>query len=109
MKIKIGDIILVPFPYTDLTGSKLRPALVLFISKLDVTVIFMTTNLEVADGYDVLLRPDTFNDLAKPTLIKISKLVTIDKELSKRNYGYISDRDRRKVMDNLTALIKSGY
>jgi len=105
----MGDIIMVPFPYTGLTGSKLRPALVLFISKQDVTVIFMTKNLEGADRFDVLLRTDTYNDLAKATLKKFSKLVTLDKGLSKRNYGFISDSDRRKVMDNHSALIKLGY
>jgi len=109
MKIKVGDIILVPFPFTNLQGSKLRPTIVLFVGKLDVTVIFLTSNLENAEQYDVLLRPDTFNDLAKPTLVKISKIATVDKELAKRNYGYVSDSDRRKIMDSLNDLIKFGY
>mgnify|MGYP003344528084 CR=1 FL=1 len=38
-----GDIVLIPFPFTDLTGSKLRPALILATTEHDVTVAFITT------------------------------------------------------------------
>ena len=38
-----GDIILITFPFTDLSGSKLRPALVLADRSFDVTVCFITT------------------------------------------------------------------
>ena len=33
-----GDIILVTFPFTDLTGSKLRPAVILAETAIDITV-----------------------------------------------------------------------
>jgi len=33
-----GEIILITFPFTDLSGSKLRPALVLAADKADVNV-----------------------------------------------------------------------
>jgi mRNA interferase MazF len=38
-----GDIVLITLPFTDLSGSKLRPAVVLAGTGLDLTVCFITT------------------------------------------------------------------
>ncbi|MCW9709115.1 type II toxin-antitoxin system PemK/MazF family toxin [Aliifodinibius sp. 1BSP15-2V2] len=40
-----GDIVLVPFPFTDLSSTKRRPAVVLVDDEDDVTLAFLTTQL----------------------------------------------------------------
>lgn len=79
--MKQGDIVLVPFPFTDLTGSKIRPALVLAVTTLDATLAFITTQLQWQESTDVSLTPTQTNNLKKLSLIRLSKLATIDSKL----------------------------
>ena len=44
--MKKGDIVLTLFPFTDLSGSKRRPALVLYAGKEDIILSFVTSNIE---------------------------------------------------------------
>jgi len=50
MNYEKWDIILVPFPFTDLTISKKRPALIVspnvYNEKLDVVIAFITSKLD---------------------------------------------------------------
>jgi mRNA interferase MazF len=43
--MKKGDIVLIPFPFTDLTGNKKRPAIVLIDSEDDVTIYHLIPDL----------------------------------------------------------------
>lgn len=56
-----GDIVLTKFPFTDFSGNKLRPALVLISSREDITVAFITTNLKEVGSSDLLLKANQNN------------------------------------------------
>jgi mRNA interferase MazF len=79
--VKKGDIVLIQFPFTDLIGSKNRPALILIDSDEDVTVCFITTNFTRNNEFDIPVSPTNLNGLKKDSLIRINKLATIDKAL----------------------------
>ena len=76
-----GDIVLIPFPFTDLSGSKLRPALVVAETSLDLTLAFITTQLQWQETTDLLIKPNSSNGIKKTSIIRLSKLATIDKAL----------------------------
>ena len=60
-----GDIVLITFPFTDLSGTKLRPAVVLANNNLDITVCFITSQIQWQEKSDFILSPSIMNGLKK--------------------------------------------
>ena len=99
-----GDIILIPFPFTDLSGNKTRPALVLINGELDVTLAFISTQLKWKEEMDILINPTHENGLKADSIIRLSKLATIDKDLALGRLGIIGGETRKQVNKNLITL-----
>jgi len=101
-----GDIVLITFPFTDLSGSKLRPAVILADSNLDITVCFITTQIQWHESTDVLLSPSPSNGLKKQSLIRTSKIATLDKTLAKGLLGKLSQNDLTDLNNKLKLLLQ---
>lgn len=104
--MKKGDIVLIPFPFTDLSGSKNRPALVLVGGEVDVTLAFISTQLKWKEDTDVLLKPTKENGLKIESVVRLSKLATIDKELAIGRLGRIDSKTREQVNKNIIKILK---
>jgi mRNA interferase MazF len=103
-----GDILLVPFPFTDQTSTKKRPAVVISSNdynqqKLDVIIMAITSQiilpltlgeLEIADF--------SAAGLIKPSVIK-PVMSTIEKSLVIRKLGQLQNSD----CQNLKNMIKT--
>ena len=100
-----GDIVLITFPFTDLTGSKLRPAVILADTELDLTVCFITTQLQWQESTDVQLMPTSSNGLKKESLIRTSKIATLDKTLAKGLLGQLTANEISDLNDKLKTLL----
>ncbi len=103
--MKKGDIILLSFPFTDLKGQKVRPALILIVSELDVIVAFITTQFKWQNQFDILLNANNSNGLKKPSLLRLSKITTLDKELIIGKLGELDDDALQLVDKNLIKLL----
>ncbi len=88
--MKKGDIVLIPFPFTNLVGFKKRPAVIIYNDGIDIIVVFITTKLKWSEKTDVLLEPGNENRLKKTSLIRTNKLATLDIELVIGKLGELS-------------------
>src|SRR3954451_24876702 len=101
-----GDIVLIPFPFTDLTGNKLRPAVILIETASDITVCFITTQTAWQEPTDIILHPTTTNGIKKISLIRVSKIATLDKHLSLGKIGSISAPEVLELNNKLKQLLQ---
>ena len=101
-----GDIVLIKFPFTDLSGNKLRPAVILAVTEMDLTVCFITTQLQWLEVTDVQLKSNSSNGLKKPSLIRTSKIATLDKTLATGLLGKLSTNELGDLNDKLKILLQ---
>jgi mRNA interferase MazF len=101
-----GDIVLITFPFTDLSGSKLRPTVVLAETALDVSVCFITTQMQWQEPTDVQLLPTSANGLKKQSLIRTSKIATLDKTLAKGLLGKLTTTELNDLNNKLKILLQ---
>src|SRR4051812_12120626 len=98
-----GDIVLVKFPFTNLKSEKKRPALVLnvihFSKSLDLIVISMVTSK--TDGIslkgDVILSDWQKSNLLHLSLVRLSKIATLESELIEKKLGQLSSKDQKSI------------
>ena len=82
-----GDIVLVSFPFTDLTATKKRPALVISpdsVNQLNQDLILAAITSQLAeDEHSLLLEGDDFleGNLPKKSMVRLTKIFTIHSAL----------------------------
>src|SRR5438105_13053515 len=101
-----GDIILIPFPFTNLSETKIRPCLVLIEADYDVTVSFITTQSAWQDEASVLIHSSTENGLKKDSIVRLNKLATVDKELILGKIGKLNDKEISTIDQQLKEVLQ---
>jgi len=86
-----GDIVVIPFPFSDLSQSKRRPALVLAVLQGNDLILCQITSKSVRDNYAI---PIDQNDFASGSLnqesnIRPNRLFTADNQIILYRIGNI--------------------
>lgn len=101
-----GDILLIPFPFTDLRGQKNRPALVLVTTETDLTLAFITSQIKWQEKHDLKPEPSAENGLKKTSPVRLSKLATIDRGWAIGKLGSLSASEMKQLNQNLVQLFQ---
>lgn len=102
-----GTVVLVRFPFTDLAGSKQRPALVLSSSEHqksghDVIVVAISgQRVDEPGSFDHVVDEWKSAGLIMPSMVRCAKLVTLERTMVRHVLGRIPSSDFRAVMTSV--------
>jgi mRNA interferase MazF len=99
MPVSKGDIILVPFPFTDLSQTKLRPAVVLWADSKgqDVTLCFISSQkVETLAANEFVIATNdpqfSMTGLKMTSKVRVTRIVTLERRMLLRRLGKLSDQ-----------------
>jgi mRNA interferase MazF len=104
-----GTIVLIPFPFTDLSGQKVRPALILHDHKggEDCLVSFISSVQQKKLGsFDIAVKPSVHNGLKLNSTIKVAKIATLQKKTILGELGSLESDILKKVDTKLKDLFR---
>jgi len=95
-----GDVVVIPFPFSDLSGSKRRPALVLSDLQGQDIILCQITSKISNDSYSIsLVNTDFINgSLPVESNIRPSRIFTADKNIIIKKAGTISESKMKNVI-----------
>jgi len=78
-----GDIIVVPFPFSDLSRSKRRPALIICQLEGDDLILCQITSQKIKDKYAISIDDDDFKSgsLKQKSNVRPNRIFTADKNI----------------------------
>lgn len=113
--MKKGDILLVHFPFTDLSSIKVRPTLVISPDSYnkqsqDLLLMFITTNTSGSGSEDFLLtkkHPEfSLTGLKENSLFRTSKISILSKRLAIRKLGSIGPKISSEIQFKLKSFLQ---
>lgn len=106
-----GDVILIPFPFSDLSGTKKRPVVVLAAvpHRKELVCMMLTSTDKVDAKVDYPIKnTEKAGLLFNPTFARTSKLFTTTELLVNRKLGQLDSRDLKEIINKVFNLIKEN-
>jgi mRNA interferase MazF len=105
------DVVLIQYPFTDLTVLKLRPAVVIspddFNAGPDVVVAAITTNTASLSQYDLLIAANhaefRATGLQAPSAARMTKIFTLHQNLINRTIGAFGPQLQAEAKNKIQA------
>lgn len=105
--LEFGAIVLAAFPFTDLTTSKVRPALVLSrrpSAQGDVIVCFITSRKPQRGSVSIPLSADKVTGLKMPSFARLDKIATLERSVFLGKLGRIAPSALRRYRGEFHAI-----
>jgi mRNA interferase MazF len=102
-----GDLVIVPFPFSDLSGSKRRPALVV-TDPFGDDMIICAISSQADDIFAQQLMPEDIvaGSLYTASYIRPRHVFTVNKQIIFRKIGQVTPERLNKVIDAIVYTLK---
>lgn len=103
-----GDIVLIQWPFTDLSGIKRRPPLVLYANEYDdLLLLFITSQKpQQITGSNFILQPTKTNRLKAISYLRFDKIISLHASQSTGIIGKISEPDFNDITEAFATFIR---
>ncbi len=104
-----GDVVVLPFPFTDLSANKRRPALVITALKGDDVILCMITSRAARRSNAIPLASNDFADggLRRRSYVRPNRLFTADSRIILRSVGKLTDGKMQEIVGAIIEIIES--
>ena len=112
MKFKQKELVLLPYPFTDQQGSKVRPAIIVsnenFNRRCQDCVMVPLTTVIKDEPYSLIISQNDleFGKLLKPSRIRIDKIFTINQGLIIMQIGKINDNLLTRIGEEISKIFQ---
>jgi len=103
-----GDVVVIPFPFSDLSQAKRRPALVLAKLDGDDLVLCQITSQATRDRYSISLEAEDFSEgrLSQSSSIRPNRLFTGDRAIVLYKAGSVLTRKLDQVVERMIEILR---
>lgn len=104
-----GDVVVLPFPFSDLSASKKRPAVVVATLTGDDIICCQITSEARFDDYAIVLNNTDFQEgsLQQTSMIRPNRLFTADRSIILYKTGMLKGKKVQEVESGLVKILTS--
>ena len=104
-----GDIVLIPFPFAELTNVKVRPALIAGMTKdiyKDIIICAVSSVIPTTlSDNEFVVQPGGENSLRVPSVVKVDRIVTLKSKNVITQLGKLDDKQIQVFKSKFKLLI----
>jgi mRNA interferase MazF len=106
--MKLGDIVVVDYPFSNLVQTKIRPAVVTFTYDKHKDIVLCLVSSAVPrklNKGEILLQPNSLNNLRTNSVIKVYRVATVQQSKIVSKLGKLSPKELQAFIVAFQSLV----
>ena len=103
-----GDVVVVPFPFSDLSRAKRRPALVIAKLEGDDLILSQITSQHISDKFAIEMKENDFENgtLRQTSNVGPNRIFTADRRIVLYRVGHLKSKKIKEVIETIVDILR---